>query len=82
MAETTAERGGGSSGCTGRVVAVVGAGVSGLVAIKQALEEGLSPVCFEQHEDIGMTLMWSLNGYRGCKVCSGLCLLTSIRKRI
>uniref|UniRef100_A0A663LS85 Flavin-containing monooxygenase n=1 Tax=Athene cunicularia TaxID=194338 RepID=A0A663LS85_ATHCN len=34
-------------------VAVVGAGVSGLAAIKCCLEEGLEPTCFERIEDIG-----------------------------
>ncbi|NXG69094.1 FMO1 monooxygenase, partial [Baryphthengus martii] len=34
-------------------VAVVGAGVSGLTAIKCCLEEGLEPTCFEQSRDIG-----------------------------
>ena len=34
-------------------VAVVGAGVSGLVAIQECLENGLQPVCFEQHDQIG-----------------------------
>ena len=34
-------------------VAVVGAGVSGLPAIKQCLEEGLDPVCFELRGDLG-----------------------------
>ena len=34
-------------------VAVVGGGISGLVAIKCCLDEGLHPVCFEQHDDIG-----------------------------
>ncbi|XP_074764359.1 flavin-containing monooxygenase 3-like isoform X3 [Athene noctua] len=34
-------------------VAVVGAGVSGLAAIKCCLEEGLEPTCFERSEDIG-----------------------------
>lgn len=36
-----------------RRVAVVGAGVSGLAAIKCCLEEGLEPTCFERSEDIG-----------------------------
>ncbi|XP_029889586.1 dimethylaniline monooxygenase [N-oxide-forming] 3-like [Aquila chrysaetos chrysaetos] len=36
-----------------RRVAVVGAGVSGLAAIKCCLEEGLEPTCFEQSEDVG-----------------------------
>uniref|UniRef100_A0A8C3QNJ9 Flavin-containing monooxygenase n=1 Tax=Cyanoderma ruficeps TaxID=181631 RepID=A0A8C3QNJ9_9PASS len=34
-------------------VAVVGAGVSGLAAIKCCLDEGLEPICFEQSQDIG-----------------------------
>ena len=34
-------------------VAIVGAGASGLIAIKCCLNEGLNPVCFEQHDDIG-----------------------------
>ncbi|GFR98981.1 dimethylaniline monooxygenase [N-oxide-forming] [Elysia marginata] len=34
-------------------VAVIGAGASGLAAIKCCLDEGLSPVCFERTEHIG-----------------------------
>ncbi|XP_068950635.1 flavin-containing monooxygenase 5-like [Petaurus breviceps papuanus] len=34
-------------------VAVIGAGVSGLGAIKCCLEEGLEPTCFEESNDIG-----------------------------
>eukprot|EP00079_Xenopus_tropicalis_P024140 XP_012816672.1 PREDICTED: flavin containing monooxygenase 2 isoform X1 [Xenopus tropicalis] len=34
-------------------VAVIGAGISGLVAIKSCLEEGLEPICFERSDDIG-----------------------------
>ncbi|KAF7241412.1 Dimethylaniline monooxygenase [N-oxide-forming] 5 [Varanus komodoensis] len=36
-----------------RRVAVVGAGSSGLTALKCCLEEGLEPTCFERGEDIG-----------------------------
>ncbi|XP_064597959.1 flavin-containing monooxygenase 1-like [Liolophura sinensis] len=38
---------------SGRTVAVVGAGVSGIAAIKACLEEGLQPVCFEQFDYVG-----------------------------
>jgi len=39
---------------TGRkTVGVIGAGASGLTAIKSALEEGFDVVCFEQEDDIG-----------------------------
>ncbi|XP_068096032.1 flavin-containing monooxygenase 5-like isoform X2 [Hyperolius riggenbachi] len=34
-------------------VAVIGAGCSGLTAIKCCLDEGLEPMCFERSEDIG-----------------------------
>ncbi|XP_077188363.1 flavin-containing monooxygenase 5-like [Paroedura picta] len=36
-----------------KTVAVIGAGASGLTAIKCCLEEGLRPTCFERSEDIG-----------------------------
>ncbi|KAG8436518.1 hypothetical protein GDO86_007574 [Hymenochirus boettgeri] len=36
-----------------KTVAVVGAGASGLAAIKCCIDEGLEPVCFERSEDIG-----------------------------
>ena len=36
-----------------RRVAVVGAGVAGLTAIKSCLDDGLEPVCFELRSDIG-----------------------------
>ncbi|XP_070547899.1 dimethylaniline monooxygenase [N-oxide-forming] 2-like [Ptychodera flava] len=39
---------------TTKRVAIVGAGVSGLVSIKSCLEEGgLEPVCFERHDKLG-----------------------------
>ncbi|KAI5946161.1 Dimethylaniline monooxygenase [N-oxide-forming] 3 [Manis javanica] len=37
----------------GKRVAIVGAGVSGLAAIRSCLEEGLEPTCFERGEDVG-----------------------------
>ncbi|XP_049633565.1 flavin-containing monooxygenase 5-like [Suncus etruscus] len=37
----------------GKKIAVIGAGVSGLGAIKCCLEEGLEPTCFEESSDIG-----------------------------
>ncbi|XP_008583786.1 PREDICTED: dimethylaniline monooxygenase [N-oxide-forming] 5-like [Galeopterus variegatus] len=37
----------------GKRIAVIGAGVSGLGAIKSCLEEGLEPTCFERSNDIG-----------------------------
>ena len=37
-----------SSEGKGPRVAIIGAGPSGLAAVKQCLEEGLNPVCFER----------------------------------
>ncbi|XP_010835022.1 PREDICTED: dimethylaniline monooxygenase [N-oxide-forming] 3 isoform X2 [Bison bison bison] len=34
-------------------VAIIGAGISGLASIRNCLEEGLEPTCFEKGEDIG-----------------------------
>ncbi|KAM4812182.1 flavin-containing monooxygenase 5-like [Urocitellus parryii] len=34
-------------------IAVIGAGISGLAAIKCCLDEGLEPTCFERNDDIG-----------------------------
>ncbi|KAG8555872.1 hypothetical protein GDO81_017847 [Engystomops pustulosus] len=36
-----------------KTVAIIGAGISGLGAIKACLEEGLEPTCFERSDDIG-----------------------------
>lgn len=36
-------------------VAVIGAGASGLPAIKCCVDEGLQPVCFERTDHIGST---------------------------
>ncbi|XP_033732101.1 dimethylaniline monooxygenase [N-oxide-forming] 5-like [Pecten maximus] len=36
-----------------RTVAVIGAGASGIAAIKCCLDEGLEPTCFERTDDIG-----------------------------
>ncbi|XP_027627347.1 dimethylaniline monooxygenase [N-oxide-forming] 3 isoform X2 [Tupaia chinensis] len=44
----------------GKRVAVIGAGVSGLAAIRSCLEEGLEPTCFERSDDIGG--LWKFSG--------------------
>ncbi|XP_067658560.1 flavin-containing monooxygenase 5-like [Haliotis asinina] len=46
-----------------RRVLIVGAGISGLGAIKSCLEEGLEPVCLEQFDDIG-GIWYYTEGYR------------------
>lgn len=38
---------------TKKRIAVIGAGASGLTAIKCCLDEGITPVCFERTEYIG-----------------------------
>ncbi|XP_073499100.1 flavin-containing monooxygenase 5-like isoform X2 [Phyllobates terribilis] len=42
-------------------VAVIGAGASGLAAIKCCLDEGLKPTCFEKSEDIGGLWRYKFN---------------------
>ena len=41
--------------------AIIGAGVTGLAALKYCLEEGIQAVCFEQHDDIGKRKFWYPN---------------------
>ena len=40
-------------------VAIIGAGVSGLVAINSCLEEGLEPQCYEMSDDLGKFVRFS-----------------------
>ena len=42
-----------AAGERGHRCAILGAGVAGLAAIKHCLEEGITPFCFEQLDDIG-----------------------------
>ncbi|CAF1110405.1 unnamed protein product [Didymodactylos carnosus] len=44
-------------------VAIIGGGVSGLIAIKCCLEEGLIPVCYEMTDDIGG--LWNYDAKAG-----------------
>lgn len=46
-----------------RRVAVIGAGSSGLCAIKACLDEGLEPVCFERSRDIGGLWRFEVRGW-------------------
>lgn len=45
-----------------KTVAIVGAGVSGLAAIRCCLEEGLQPTCFERGNDVGGLWKFSVSG--------------------
>ena len=45
------------------IIAIIGAGCSGLTAIKACLDEGLEPVCFEMQSDIGG--LWNYNDSPG-----------------
>uniref|UniRef100_F6SNY7 Flavin-containing monooxygenase n=1 Tax=Ciona intestinalis TaxID=7719 RepID=F6SNY7_CIOIN len=38
---------------SGKRIAIIGCGASGLAAIKVCLEDGLEPICFEKNHDIG-----------------------------
>uniref|UniRef100_G1RYR8 Flavin-containing monooxygenase n=1 Tax=Nomascus leucogenys TaxID=61853 RepID=G1RYR8_NOMLE len=43
-------------------VGIIGAGVSGLAAIRCCLEEGLEPTCFERSNDVGGLWKFSVSG--------------------
>uniref|UniRef100_A0A0J9YUC0 Flavin-containing monooxygenase n=1 Tax=Mus musculus TaxID=10090 RepID=A0A0J9YUC0_MOUSE len=49
----------------GKKVAIVGAGVSGLAAIRCCLEEGLDPICFERSIDVGGLWKFSSHAEEG-----------------
>ncbi|XP_052592565.1 putative dimethylaniline monooxygenase [N-oxide-forming] 6 isoform X2 [Peromyscus californicus insignis] len=54
----------------GKKVAIVGAGVSGLAAIRCCLEEGMEPICFERSHDVGG--LWKFSTLvSSIKKCSG-----------
>ncbi|KAI8481950.1 hypothetical protein Bbelb_403120 [Branchiostoma belcheri] len=53
-------------------VAIIGAGVSGLTSIKACLEEGLQPVCFEQHDDLGKQAQTALHTHQGAAMYRSL----------
>ncbi|XP_070532511.1 dimethylaniline monooxygenase [N-oxide-forming] 2-like [Ptychodera flava] len=63
-------------------IAVIGAGVCGLVSIKSCLEEGLHPVCYEQNNDIGGVWVYSeaLRPNQGSAVYE--CLVTNSSKEM
>lgn len=46
-------------------VAIIGAGASGLPAIKTCLEYGLDPICFEKTADIGGLWRYKPNDCEG-----------------
>nr|XP_054769781.1 flavin-containing monooxygenase 5-like [Lytechinus pictus] len=48
-------------------VAIIGAGASGLTAIKSCLDEGLEPVCFEKSDNIGG--LWYYREERDDQAC-------------
>ena len=55
-------------------VAIVGGGVSGLVAIQACLEKGLEPVCFESSDGCGG--LW-----RGRGECARKCECAAVNAR-
>ncbi|XP_022105093.1 dimethylaniline monooxygenase [N-oxide-forming] 5-like [Acanthaster planci] len=65
-------------------VAVIGAGVAGLMSVKSCLEAGLEPVCFERNDQIGGVWLTpeltSWEGVRGGTVYQ--CLMTNSSKEM
>ena len=52
-----------SSKTKGVTVAVIGAGLAGIAAVKSSLDEGLNPTCFEQDNQIGTLLLKVITKY-------------------
>jgi dimethylaniline monooxygenase (N-oxide forming) len=65
-------------------VAVIGAGPSGLVAIKELLEEGHEPTCFEKADGLGGVSRFGENDgvvWESCRLTSswpGRCILVKL----
>ena len=59
-------------------VAVIGAGVSGLAAIKSCLDEGLQPTCFERSDSLGGLWRYRLEDSPENAFTSGLYLYDMI----
>src|SRR5512132_4009838 len=54
-------------------VAVIGAGPSGLVTVKELLEEGHAPICFEKADDLGGVFRFAENDggvWESCRLTS------------
>ncbi|XP_077986909.1 flavin-containing monooxygenase 5-like [Glandiceps talaboti] len=66
----------------GKRIAIIGAGVCGLVAIKSCLEEGLEPICYELNSEIGGVWIYSdeLRPSQGSAVYD--CLVTNSSKEM
>nr|XP_054769975.1 dimethylaniline monooxygenase [N-oxide-forming] 2-like [Lytechinus pictus] len=65
-------------------VAVIGAGISGLVSTKTCLEEGFEPVCYEQTEQIGGIWVTSDRRAPGTETRGAIydCLITNSSKEM
>ncbi|XP_030853798.1 dimethylaniline monooxygenase [N-oxide-forming] 2 [Strongylocentrotus purpuratus] len=69
---------------TVKKVAVIGAGISGLVSTKTCLEEGFEPVCFEQTEQCGGVWVTSDKRAPGTETRGAIydCLITNSSKEM
>ncbi|XP_046344415.1 flavin-containing monooxygenase 5-like isoform X2 [Haliotis rufescens] len=63
-------------------VAIVGAGLAGLAAIKSCLEEGLEPVCFEQYDNCGGVWYYTEEYREGQGARAFDCLTTNISREM
>lgn len=65
-----------------RRVAIIGAGASGLCALKCCLDEGLEPTCFERSKDIGGLWRFEVSPLQpGCSVAAARMGLGSVLGR-
>ena len=62
-----------------RTVAVIGAGASGLTAVKACMEEGLVPICFEKLDCVGG--LWSYTSAID-RICVHRCTISNTSKEM
>ena len=65
-----------------KTVAVVGAGASGLAAVKCCLDEGLRPTCFERSSELGGIWYYTANPLQEGRVCVASTTTSNLSKEL
>ena len=65
-----------------KTVAIVGAGVSGLSAIKCCIDEGLHPSCFERSSELEGLWYYTADPLSEGRICVSATTTTNIRKEM
>ena len=65
-----------------KTVAIVGAGVSGLSAIKCCIDEGLRPSCFERSSELGGLWYYTADPLSEGRICVSATTTTNVSKEM